>query len=129
MPHQALARHAGFIYFCYYKAGADFDQIAAKYHDEVIERRRLREEAQEYRNALNRFKDDAAGFMAWIEARARADLNREHKLDALHRLAADPRTPAGEAQAARAAIQRLKKAEELKTNREPASAPPGRPVA
>ena len=100
---KATVIHNGQLYSCCYEKGADINQFLA----EQAERQRKEKELDEFGEALRRFKGDHVGLMAWMEARARGDLNRERKLDALRRLAEDPRTPTGEAQAARAAIQRL----------------------
>jgi len=98
----------GTAYRCWYEKGMDIDQFLAKRAAELRKQEHAEEETREFADALKRFKGNHGGFMAWIEARARIDVNRERKLDALHRLVADPRTPAGEAQAARAAIERLR---------------------
>jgi hypothetical protein len=95
--------HDHVLHLCWFTPDADIEKLMA----EAAERRRKDAELREFLDALKRFQGDSAGLMAWMEARARGDLNRDRKLDALRRLAEDPRTPAGEAQAARAALRRL----------------------
>jgi len=97
--------HRHVLYFCWYKAGLSYDELVAKHAEKMRERKRISRESEELLAAWNRLNPDE--WLAWVEAKAQTKLAREHKLDAIRRLANDPRTPAGEAQAARRAIQRL----------------------
>jgi hypothetical protein len=99
-----MAFHNRVLHRCSYQKGANFDQLLA----EQAERQRQNAELDEIDEAIRQFKGNPAALIAWIEARARTNVNHERKLDALRRLAEHPSTPPNEAQAARAAIERLK---------------------